>query len=101
MPHCSTIDPRHAAAHRRVESLATENGFDFDAFKHPAVAYLKKLDNVEPWQARFARLPFLNERTPTKATSIVKEIERWHVIADRNKDDMGEGWRSSTTCRPS
>lgn len=86
----STIHPRLAAAHQRMETFATENGVDLDAIKRPTVAYLRKLDTVEPWQARFALLPYLNDRTLSKATAIVKEVEHWLSIADKNGEDIGE-----------
>lgn len=86
----STVDPRLAEAQRKMTSFAAESGVDLDAIKHPTVAYLRKLDSVKPWQASFALLPLLNDRTPTKAAAVVKEVEHWLVIADKNREELGE-----------
>jgi hypothetical protein len=96
----STVDPRLAAAHRKMEAFAVANGIDLDCTKRPTVAYLRKLENVEKWQASFALLPLLNDLTQSSASTVVQELERWLALAHENRDEM-RGWlalvRSATS----
>jgi hypothetical protein len=87
----STVDPRLPEAHRKMVSFAEENGVDLDAIKHPTVAYLRKLDSVEPWKASFALVPLLNDRTQAKAETILLEVDYWLSLAEKNGDDL-TGW---------
>lgn len=86
----STVDPRLADAHRKMASFAEENGVDLDSIKHPTVSYLRKLDDVEPWQASFALLPLLNNRTQAKAAAVHLEFEYWLSLAAKKGVNLKE-----------
>ncbi|MCS4088806.1 hypothetical protein [Rhizobium sp. BK176] len=87
-----TIDPRLEAAHEVMETFAVANGLDLDSFKRPTIAYLRKLTEVEPWQASVALLPLLNDPVQSKAVSVAAEITleiaHWLDLAAKNEGEM-------------
>lgn len=89
--HLSALDPRLASAYKEIEAYADAHGLDLEACRHPTAAYLRKLDRVQSWQARYALLPLLNNRTEEKANAVVMEVEYWLALAEKN-DDLKGAW---------
>lgn len=84
----STVDSRLAEAHRKMASFASEHGIELEAINQPTIAYLRKLEVVEPYKARIALVPLLSDRTLAKAEVILLEVDHWLLLAEKNGADL-------------